>query len=300
MKIPPFLQLNDKVAIIASARKVSRAEMQPAIKLLNKWGLQVVVYNHLFAHENQFAGADNLRAADLQNALDDKDIKAIFMARGGYGTLRIIDHLNFSKFNKKPKWIIGFSDITVLHSHIQTKFKIATLHAAMPITFGKDELSTFSLKESLFGNFNSHSFKTKNSLNRIGIANGKIVGGNLSLLYAMQGSKSDIKTKNKILFIEDLDEQLYHIDRMILSLKRARKLSNLKALIVGSMIDMKDNSIPYGKTAQQIIYDAVKEYDYPVVFDFPAGHDVKNIPLFLGMKATVNITKTNCELRFEI
>jgi len=295
---PPFLKPNDKVAIIATARKVSTNEMKAPIKLLNRWGLQVVTSPYLFDADNQFAGDDGVRTNALQWALDDKSIKAIFIARGGYGTIRLIDNIDFTKFAKKPKWIVGFSDITVLHSHIEKKLKIQTLHAPMPITFDRNKTSTNYLKQALFGELQSYQIENDCSLNRTGKATGKLVGGNLSLLYAMQGSKSDIKTNNKILFIEDLDEYLYHIDRMIISLKRSGKLAKLKGLVVGSMIDMKDNTIPFGKTPQQIILDAIKEYNYPVVFNFPSGHHTQNYPLKLGATIQLSVTESQCKIIF--
>ena len=222
--------------------------------------------------------------------LDDVSVRAVISARGGYGTLRIIDKLDFRKFREKPKWIIGYSDITVLHSHIHQNFEIETLHATMPINFHKDEESVQTLKKSLFGEKISYPFPS-HKLNREGKAEGSVVGGNLSLLYSLKGSKSGISTSGKILFIEDLDEYLYHIDRMMVSMKRAGKLSHLAGLIVGGMTDMKDNQTPFGKTAEEIISDAVKEFDYPVCFGFPAGHQPKNLALPFGRRANLNVGK---------
>ncbi len=296
--IPNYLKKNDSVAIIATARKVSSKELLKPIRQIRNWGLNVVTDSSLYAEENQFAGSDDLRAKALQWALDNSEIKAIFIARGGYGTMRIIDKINFSKFKKCPKWIVGFSDITVLHSHIENCYGISTLHAPMPLTFSKNLKSVEYLRDLLFGKNVSYVFKTKSyKLNKIGDVNGSIVGGNLSILYSLLGSKSDIDTKNKILFIEDLDEYLYHIDRMILSLKRAGKLKKLKGLVIGSMLDMKDNIIPFGKNANEIIFDAIKEYDYPVVFNFPSGHDLKNFPIKLGSNVTLSISDKKCELK---
>src|SRR5665213_2896484 len=214
---PPFLKSGDTIGICATARKVSRAEMEFAIQTLESWGLFVVLGKNLFEECNQYSGTDEQRVEDLQNFLDDPNIKAVISGRGGYRTLRIIDQLDFSEFKKNPKWIIGYSDITVLHSHIHTNFHIATLHATMPINFGKDNYSTESLRMALFGE--PLSYKTENNSkekNRVEICEGELIGGNLSLLYAMQNSVSDIDTNGKILFLEDLDEYLYHIDRMIL------------------------------------------------------------------------------------
>lgn len=294
---PEFLKKGDKIGIIAPARKVSMEEMLPAIEILNSWGLEVVLSKNLFCQENQFSGSDEQRAEDLQSMLNDSSIKAIISARGGYGTLRIIDNIDFSTFIQKPKWVIGYSDITVLHSHIHT-LGIATIHATMPINFSKNTEATESLRKRLFGepityNFESHPLN-KNAENNI---EGEIIGGNLSLLYALAASNSEIDTKGKILFIEDLDEYLYHIDRMMLNLKRSGKLIHLKALVVGGMTDMKDNAIPFGKTAEEIILDAVKEYNYPVYFGFPAGHIDRNLALCFGKRVQL-VMSDNVKLSY--
>jgi muramoyltetrapeptide carboxypeptidase len=292
---PPYLKKGDKIAILATARKISKEEIEPAIAILKSWGLEAVLGKNLFKADHQFSGTDEQRAADLQVMLDDTSIKAIISARGGYGTIRIIDKINFSKFKKHPKWVIGYSDITMLHSHIHT-IGIETIHATMPINFTKNKEATETLRRVLFGEKISYEIKA-HPLNRKGKANAELVGGNLSLLYALTGSASDIDTKGKILFIEDLDEYLYHIDRMMLNLKRSGKLKHLKGLIVGGMTDMKDNAIPFGKTAEEIILDAVKEYKYPVCFDFPAGHVDRNLALVLGKKVDLRVGK-NCSLTF--
>ena len=299
MQIPPFLKQGDKIAIVAPARKVSKEEMQPAIELLTNWGLQVVLGKNLFHEQNQFSGTDEERAADLQAMLDDASVKAIIAARGGYGTLRIIDKLDFTTFKKHPKWIVGYSDVTVLHSHINT-LGIATLHGTMPINFTKNAEATESLHKALLGEslvFETPAHPLNKAVSQT-IIEGEIVGGNLSLLYALAGSVSDINTKNKILFIEDLDEYLYHIDRMMLNLKRAGKLSRLKALLVGGMTDMKDNAIHFGKTAEEIILDAVKEYDYPVIFGFPAGHIDRNLAVYFGKGAKLTSANNSITLTY--
>jgi muramoyltetrapeptide carboxypeptidase len=286
MQQPAFLKKGDTVGIIAPARKISPEDLQPSIDILSSWGLHVVLGKNLFHEDHQFAGTDAERSEDLQTMLDDVLIKAIICARGGYGTLRIIDKIDFSRFRTHPKWIVGYSDITVMHSHIHT-LGIETLHATMPINFSKNAEATEALRKALFGE-NLIYEAEPHPLNRTFSAatiEGELIGGNLSLLYALTGSISETDTKGKILFIEDLDEYLYHIDRMMLNLKRAGKLSHLKALIVGGMTDMKDNTIPFGKTAEEIILDAVKEYDYPVCFGFPAGHIDRNLALYLGRRA---------------
>ncbi len=294
MKSPPYLKPGDKIAIVAPARKISREELQPAVDMLKSWGYEVVFGANLFKEANQFSGSDEERALDFQYALDAADIKAILCARGGYGALRIIDNLDFTTFVKHPKWIIGYSDVTVLHSHIHKNYAIETLHATMPINFPKDGAindSLSSLRKAIYGEALNYEIK-KHPFNRKGVAKGELCGGNLSILYALSASVSDINTDGKILFIEDLDEYLYHIDRMMLNLKRSGKLSNLAGLIVGGMSEMRDNTIPFGKTAEEIIAEAVAEYNYPVCFDFPAGHISNNNALIMGRNVYLNVDDT--------
>jgi muramoyltetrapeptide carboxypeptidase len=293
---PPFLKQGNTIGIVAPARKVSAEELAPAIKVLENWGLKIKTGKNIFSIQNQFAGSDAQRIADYQDMLDDTEVKAIIAARGGYGSVRIIDELNFSCFKKNPKWIIGYSDVTVMHSHIHTNIGIETLHATMPISFNKDAESLALLKKALFGEELSYSISST-PLNRKGESKGVLVGGNLSLLYALAVTPSDIDTKGKILFLEDLDEYLYHIDRMMMQLKRSGKLSGLKGLVIGDLSDMKDNTIPFGKTAEEIILDAVKEYNYPVCFGFPAGHGIKNYPLYLGREVELSV-KEKTSLKF--
>ncbi|PBQ32126.1 LD-carboxypeptidase [Sphingobacteriaceae bacterium] len=293
---PSYLKKGDTVLIIGTARARSKDQVEPAIEILKSWGLKVEAGKHLYKKHNQFAGTDKERAHDLQWALDHISAKAILIAGGGYGTLRIIDLINFEKFKKNPKWIIGYSDTTVIQSRL-TKLKVASIHGTMAFQFTKNAEATESLKKALFGEKLEYEIQ-KNKLNRSGSADAEVVGGNLSLLYALSGSVDDISTKNKILFIEDLDEQLYHIDRMILQLKRSGKLKDLKGLIVGGMSEMKDNAVPFGKTAEEIIKDAVKEYKYPVCFSFPAGHIENNMALYFGKKARLSITKSRIKFEY--
>lgn len=292
--VPSYLKKGDTILIIGTARARSEEQIKPAIEILRSWGLKVETGKHLYKKHNQFAGTDKERAHDLQWALDHTKAKAFLIAGGGYGTLRIIDAVNFEKFKKNPKWIIGYSDTTVIQSRL-TKLKIASIHGTMAFQFSKNLEATQSLKNLLFGEALEYEIP-ENDLNRSGSAEAEIVGGNLSLLYALSGSVDDISTKNKILFIEDLDEQLYHIDRMILQLKRSGKLKDLKGLIVGGMSDMKDNAVPFGNTAEEIIKDAVKEYNYPVCFNFPAGHIEKNMALYFGKKTRLSVTKSKIKL----
>ena len=299
MITPPYLKTGDKVAIIATARKVSFAEIESAIIQINSWRLKVYTGNHITAHYHQFAGRDENRTSDMQQMLDAEDVKAIFCARGGYGSLRIVDRLDFKCFAVSPKWIVGYSDITVFHSHINRNFGIETLHGIMPINFptdGSETPSIESLRKALFGEDIHYRFPS-HTLNRKGAAHGEIIGGNLSILYSLSASISDLETDEKILFIEDVDEYLYHIDRMMMNLKRSGKLSRLAGLVVGGMTRMNDNTIPYGLTAEEIIADAVAEYGFPVCFNFPAGHQEDNFAIVMGRQALLSVGD-EVELRF--
>lgn len=296
---PARLQPRDRIGICAPARKVGALEMQYAIKKLESWGLEVVLGKNIYSSDNQYSGTDQDRTADLQYFLNDASIKAVVAARGGYGAMRIVDQLDFTAFNKNPKWIIGYSDLTVLHSHIHANFHTATLHATMPINFEKDVYSTESLRRALFGDQLLYTVENNSGeKNRIGNTEGLLIGGNLSLIYALQNSSSNLDTDGKILFLEDLDEYLYHIDRMILSLKRARKFSKLKGLIVGGMNDMKDNLIPFGKNAEQIIAEHVAAFNFPVCYGFPAGHGVKNYALLFGKNVKLTVNENTSKLLF--
>lgn len=291
---PAFLKTGDKIGIAAPARKISMHELMPVLKTIESWGLNVILGKNLLKSHHQFAGSDQERAEDFQSFLDDKNIKAILCARGGYGSVKIIDQLDFSSFIETPKWIIGFSDITTFHSHIHSNFGIETLHAEMPVNFAKNTVADSSLKsikKALFGEklnyvIGGHFFNKK------GRTTGRLTGGNLSMLYSLIGSVSDIDTRGKILFIEDLDEYLYHIDRMMMNLKRTGKLENLAGLVIGGMSDMNDNQIPFGKTANEIIFDIIKEYKYPVCYDFPAGHLDTNLALIMGRGIELEINNT--------
>ena len=284
MTQPPYLKSGDTIAIVATARKVSKTEMEHAIAHLKNSGFQVLEAPNLYADDNQFAGVDEIRASDLQWAIENPEVKAILCARGGYGSIRILDKVDFSSLKQNAKWIAGFSDITVLLSHLEKNLGIMGLHSPMAIHFTPDrfeENSIQKLMDALTGNHHpvnaaSHDF------NRQGKAKGKLVGGNLSIVFSAMGTPYDINTDGNILFLEDLDEYLYHIDRMMMSLKSARKLSNLKGLIIGSMSDMNDNTIPFGRSAVEIIRDAVDTFEYPVAYNFPCGHERKNYPLVIG------------------
>lgn len=299
MVTPPSLKYGDKVGLVATARKISTTELAEGIALLKSWGLVPVLGKTIDAAADQYAGDDALRVQDFQEMLDNSDIKAIWCARGGYGTVRIIDQLDFYKFVKYPKWIVGYSDVTVLHSHLH-KIGFQTIHGTMPVSVENNTaFAKASLKKALLGELPSIQVKTLHPSNRNGMAEGTLVGGNLSMLYSMCGSSSSLDTEGKILFIEDLDEYLYHVDRMIMNLKRNGMLDHLAGLIVGGMTKMHDNTIPFGKSAQEIILDAVGECDYPVVFDFPAGHLDDNRALILGAKARLEVSTTEVNLSYK-
>ena len=294
---PPYLTIGDTVAITCPAKKLTR-DILDAVTLLESWGLNVVLGETVKASWHQFAGTDELRASDMQRFLDDSNIKAIFAARGGYGTIRIIDRIDFSGFKKHPKWIIGFSDITVLHSHIQAVYKTESIHGQMPLTIPDgSSVSLETLKKALFNEALDYKY-TSAVKNRSGEANAVLIGGNLTLLVMMAGSVSEQDYSEKILFLEDVGEYLYSLDRMMWNLKRSGKLTNLKGLIVGSFTEMKDNDIPFGQTAEQIIMEHVNEFDYPVCFNFPAGHINDNRALIFGRKVNILVEEQNVSLTY--
>ena len=295
---PNYLKEGATVAIVSTARRISKKELIPAITILKKRGLKVVLGTSIGAEDHQFAGNDELRTSDFQTMLDHPEIDAIWCARGGYGTVRIIDQLDFSNFKNYPKWIIGYSDITVLHAHLH-QLGIETLHAQMPLFIEtKSDATINSINETLFGEkYEIIIPSEKNNIN--GIASGQLIGGNLSILYSLCGSPSALNTKGKILFIEDLDEYLYHIDRMLQNLKRNGMFDQLEGLIVGGMTQMHDNDIPFGKNAAEMILDICSEYDFPITFNFPAGHLEDNRALILGRKADLMVNKKGVTLSFK-
>lgn len=297
MIIPPFLKAGDTVAIVCTARKFFPEDAKPAIDLLESWGLKVKLGATIGLDNFQLGGTDYQRVADFQAQLDDEKVKSIWCARGGYGTVRIIDSLDFTTFKKHPKWIMGFSDVTVLHSQLNVE-RVATLHSIMPFTVPKaPEEVKETLRKALFGETISYTISSK-SYDIKGKASGELVGGNLSILYSLLGSKSAISTKDKILFIEDLDEYLYHIDRMMYNLKRNGYFENVKGIIVGGMTDMHDNEIPFGQDAVQIITAISKEYNIPIAFEFPAGHQTDNRTLILGKQVDFEVNEKEVKLQF--
>ncbi len=296
--IPPYLKPGDTIGILCPAGYMPYEKASTAIETLKEWGFKVVAGKTLGNQYNYFSGTDEERLADLQQMLDDDHINAILCARGGYGMGRIIDALNFKKFKKHPKWIIGFSDITILHNHLYSNFKIASLHAPMAAAFNDGENKNpyiLSLHDALIGRKATYS-SLGNGYNQKGKAIGILVGGNLSLLAHICGSSSDINTEKKILFIEDAGEYIYNVDRMLYQLKRSGKLDDLAGLIVGKFSDMKDTTIPFGQSTEEVICNIVKDFNYPVCFGFPVSHDKENYALKIGIKYELTVSATSVQL----
>lgn len=289
--LPPLLKPGDKIGIVAFAKKITLEEIKPAISLFESWGLEVVIGETIGASWNQFGGNDEQRRADVQKMLDDDSIKALISARGGYGSVRIIDQIDFSKFANQPKWLIGFSDITVFHSHIAQNLSIPTLHATMPVFFkGNTEEALDSLKSALFeGKMECNHRSTKPQTCKDGIAEAEIVGGNLSILFSLCGSVSSVETHGKILYVEDLCEYLYHTDRMLNNIKRNGMFSNIKGLIIGSFTDMKDGPIKFGKSVEEMLFELANHLEIPIFSDFPAGHIDDNRSLIFGAKTKMEV-----------
>ena len=289
MKQIPFLHQGSKIGIVAPARKVTPEEMQYAINWLKEQGFVPVYDDRLFAEHHIFAGDDDFRAAVFQEYLDNEQIEAIWLARGGYGSIRIIDKLDFTRFLQHPIWVIGFSDTSVIHGKLN-RLGIPSLHASMPFFFAnKTPEAKQSLLDALLGKPLHYVFPS-HKMNRVGQMEGEIIGGNLSILYGMIGSDTFPELEGKILFIEEVDEYIYHIDRMMHALKRAGKLARLKGLIIGGLTQIHDNSDPFGMSVEEVIAEAVAEYDYPVCFGFPAGHFNDNRALFFGLDSRLLVT----------
>lgn len=298
IKQPPYLKKGDKIAIVCPAKKLPKP-IDDAIAILQDWGLEVGIGETVSGAYHQFSGTDQTRAADLQKYLDDPTIKAIIAGRGGYGTIRIIDQLDFTAFHKNPKWLIGFSDITVLLSHGFAKLKVQSIHGQMPYTFDTSTPAALqSLKNALFGEENTYQY-TSNFTNRNGHAEGILIGGNLTLLLALEGSDSEMDFDGKILFLEDVGEHEYSIDRMMRKLKRKGKLKHLKGLIIGAFNEIPEETIPFGQTPEEVIWELVKEYDYPVCFNFPTGHIDDNRAMVLGKNVSLQIDQQHVQFKFK-
>lgn len=299
---PPYLKVGDTVAIVAPSGilKSREGEIQQAIALLNKWGLNAKLGDNVFNKANHFAGTDQERCEDFQNALDDSSISAIWCARGGYGTVRILDKLDYSKFRKEPKWIIGYSDITALHNQLHNE-GVESIHALMCVSLTKDlsEIldSVETFKSAIFGNLTHYTLEGT-EYNREGEATGQLIGGNLTMLHTMLGSNTSIDTSNKILFIEEIGEYKYHIDRMLQSLKRAGYFDNCKGIIVGDMSKLRKNTTLWGTSIEKLILDALSEYSFPIAFNMPAGHEKDNRALILGRTINLKVDKSGTRITF--
>ncbi|MBC7887264.1 MAG: LD-carboxypeptidase [Ferruginibacter sp.] len=302
--IPPSLKNGDTIGITCPAGYITHEDIQPAINKLTEWGFTISIGSTVGKKDFTFGGTDRERINDFQQMLDDKKIRAILCARGGYGAVRIIDQIDFKQFTLHPKWIIGFSDITVMHSHLNHNFGIASIHAKMcnsfPVEWGMAEPiqkeTIESIRKCLTGEKMNYSF-LPHAKNRTGIVSGALVGGNLKTIESLAGSKSDLITKNKILFVEDTGEYAYSIDRMFWNLKRSEKLSGLKGLIVGGFkLKPDDEGEGFGKTLEEIVLEKVGEYDYPVCFNFPVGHQKNNFALKCGVKHQLNVQLNECNL----
>ncbi len=289
--VPPALKHGDKVAIVATARYVDSAALEFAEQVFKSWGLNPTRGENLLQQEHNFAGSDQQRRADLQRAFDDPTIKAIFCFRGGYGSVRIVDELENTILKKTLKWVIGFSDITALHNYMNSQCNSASLHATMPINYKENtSKALLSLKEFLFHQKINYTIDASSN-NVLGKCNAPIVGGNLAILQSLSGTLYDIDTKGNILFIEDVDEYYYNIDRMLWTLKLSGKLSQLSGLIVGGFTNLKDNDTPFGKSIQEIVLEKVREFNYPVCFNFPAGHFNNNCAIPFGVSAELSVEK---------
>jgi muramoyltetrapeptide carboxypeptidase len=297
-RFPPYLKPGDAIGILCPAGYMPYEKAETAIATIKEWGFRVKVGRTLGNQFNYFSGTDEERLNDLQEMLDDKNLQAIFCARGGYGVSRIIDRLKFKKFKKHPKWIIGFSDITLLHHHLYTNLKVSSLHAPMAAAFNDGEHNNIyiqSLHDALVGRKATYGC-IGHELNRNGKTKGVLVGGNLSLLAHACGTASDINTRKKLLFLEDIGEYIYNIDRMMYQLKRCGKLDGINGLIIGKFSDMKDTNVPFGQSADEVIKYLVKDYHYPVCFDFPVSHEKENYALKIGGKYELTVSESSVQL----
>jgi muramoyltetrapeptide carboxypeptidase len=296
---PPLLKPGDKIAVIAPARKIDRSLIERSVDIIQEWGLQVVLSENLFSSKHSYlSGSDEERLSDLQGAINDSSIKAIFCGRGGYGSSRIVDKVDVTPLLKNPKWLVGFSDITSLHMRLLSE-RLMCVHATMPVLFPRPEsmVSVESLRKLLFNGVASlHAHHT--GVNRPGENQGIVVGGNLSLIVDSLGTPTEISTENKILVIEEIDEYFYKVDRMMTQLKRAGKLSKLSGLVVGHMTDIKNGELTFANSVEEIILNAVCDYRYPVAFNFPTGHENPNLAWPQGGAATLRVSAEGASLKF--
>ncbi len=296
MITPPYLQKGQTIGIVAPARYIEQSKYPEIINLIENKGYKVVRGKTTYLQNNIFAGNTNERAEDLQQMIDDNDIAAIFCLRGGYGTIHIADKLNIDKLKKHPKWVVGFSDITILHN-ILTNTEIESIHGQMPVNFSENNIAVDRLFDVLEGEKLQYSVDTAD-FNWQGKASGLLTGGNIAVLTSLLSTPFDVDWNSKILFIEEVGEYLYRLDRMMYQLKLSGKLKNLAGVIVGGLSSMQDNNPPFGKNAQEIIFNAIKDYDYPVCFNFPAGHIKENMPLIFNRKVLLEVTAEKAKVIF--
>jgi muramoyltetrapeptide carboxypeptidase len=297
-KTPQALQIGDSIGVVAPARKHINDDFSLTKDLLQSWGLHLKIGKSIGTAHHQLSGTDEMRAADLQEMLDNPNIKAIWCARGGYGSVRLLQKLNWDKFMKNPKWLVGFSDVTVLHQKLQA-LGVASIHAMMPIQMPVASAEAKeTLRKALFGEKLRYTIPSSPH-NKLGKAEGVLMGGNLSILYSLSGTSVDIQGKDIVLFLEDLDEYLYHIDRMFMQLEHKGLLKSIRGLVVGGMTQMKDNETPWGQDVYQIIQDAMQAYHIPIVYDFPAGHIADNRALIFGQKVVLRVEADSAYLNFD-
>ncbi|MHA7841779.1 MAG: S66 peptidase family protein [Winogradskyella sp.] len=300
---PAYLKAGDTVAIVAPSGilKNREREINQADSLLKSWDLNVIVGKHVFSKADHFAGTDEERCQDMQNVMDNPKVSAIWCARGGYGTVRILDKLDYTKFRENPKWVIGYSDITALHNQLHNQ-GFESLHALMCVSLTKDisevQESVDTFKAALFGNPTSYVLEGS-KYNKEGETSGQLVGGNLTMLHTMLGSDTSLDTKGKILFIEEIGEYKYHIDRMLQSMKRAGYFDNLNGLVVGDMSKLRKNTTLWGASIEQLILDALEDYNFPIAFKMPAGHEDDNRALVLGREVELKVGKEKSSLQFK-
>jgi muramoyltetrapeptide carboxypeptidase len=297
-RIPPFLKPGDCIGICCPAGALSKEDIQPMLDQLTAWGFELLVGETVGSQSGKFSAPDDDRRNDFQHMLDNPRVKAILFGRGGYGVVRIIDQMDFTTFIQQPKWLLGYSDITCILSHIHTQYAISTIHGHMSGGYKKAEFdmeSTQSIYDVLTGKPISYVIPS-HAMNRIGEAKGKLVGGNLCLMSDLIGTPSDLDTANKILFIEDIAEYKYNLDRKMWQLLRAGKLDNLAGLLVGGFTDTLDNEVPFGMTEYEIVWEKVKDFDYPVCFNFPVGHQARNVALTCGVEYTLSVKEHKVKL----
>lgn len=297
--IPPYLKKGDTIAIVCPSGFMPYERAETCIEVLQQWGYKVKVGNTLGSQHYYFSGTDEERLNDFQQMLDDDSVQAVLCGRGGYGMSRIIDKINFNKFKKKPKWLIGFSDITVLQAHLLRRYNVASLHAPMAAAFNDGEYSNEyvqSLRKALAGKAASYSC-APHQFNKNGTTSGELVGGNLSLLAHLVGTPSDVKTDGRILFIEDIGEYIYNVDRMLYQMKRAGKFDKLAGLIIGGFSEMKDTTVPFGKTVEEVLVEMFSEYDFPIAFNFPVSHERENFTLKVGGQYQLTVSARRVSLK---